>query len=313
MKIKWDQTGEKTWGTGVSKGVLYPYNTLTGAYDNGVGWNGLTSVTESPSGAEKSDFYADNIKYAVLRSAEDYGATIEAYTYPKEFALLDGSAEIAPGVTIGQQNRGTFGFCYQTLKGNDTAGQNYGYEIHMVYGATASPSEKSHSTVNDSPELETFSWEIATTPVNVKGFKPTATLVIDSTTVDPVKLAELEDILYGTDGEASYAAASNGDIFAEVDTPIGNPVTNRYYERSGSSAPYTYTLSTDTEVDGSKTYYQAASPASSGWFVLGAGSSYVPATDVSYDASKSYYIKTFSGGTIARLPLPDEIAGKFAA
>lgn len=312
MKIKWDQTGEKTWGTGVSKGVLYPYNSLTGAYDNGVGWNGLTAVNESPSGAEKSDFYADNVKYAVLRSAEDYGATIEAYTYPKEFAILDGSAEIVPGVMIGQQNRGTFGFSYQTLKGNDTEGQNYGYEIHIIYGATASPSEKSHSTVNDSPELETFSWEIATTPVNVTGYKPTATLVIDSTLVDAAKLSAFEDILYGTDGTPTYSPVSNGDVFSEVADPSGNPVTKKYYERSGISAPYTYSLSADTEVDAGKTYYTAASPSSNHWFVQNASSQYVPATDVEYDNSKSYYVKTSSGGTVARLPLPDEVSEFFA-
>lgn len=196
-KLVWDQVGERLYETGTKRGVLYPY--ATNAYGKGVAWNGLTAVTESPSGAEATAVYADDIKYLNLRSAEEFGATIEAYTYPDEFAECDGSAYIAPGIKIGQQKRKMFGFSYTTTIGNDTEGDDHGYKIHLVYGATASPSEKSYQTINDSPEAITFSWEVATTPVEVKGFKPTATLEIDSTKVAADKLKALEDILYGTE------------------------------------------------------------------------------------------------------------------
>lgn len=196
-KLVWDQVGERLYETGTKKGVLYPFE--SNAYAKGVAWNGLTAVTESPSGAEATAIYADDIKYLNLRSAEEFGATIEAYTYPDEFAECDGSAYIAPGIKIGQQKRKMFGFSYTTTVGNDTEGDDHGYKIHLVYGATASPSEKSYQTINDSPEAITFSWEVATTPVEVKGFKPTATLEIDSTKVDEDKLKALEAILYGTE------------------------------------------------------------------------------------------------------------------
>lgn len=196
-KLVWDQVGERLYETGTKKGVLYPFE--SNAYAKGVAWNGLTAVTESPSGAEATAIYADDIKYLNLRSAEEFGATIEAYTYPDEFAECDGSAYIAPGIKIGQQKRKMFGFSYTTTLGNDTEGDDHGYKIHLVYGATASPSEKSYQTINDSPEAITFSWEVATTPVEVKGFKPTATLEIDSTKVAADKLTALEDILYGTE------------------------------------------------------------------------------------------------------------------
>lgn len=196
-KLVWDQVGERLYETGTKKGVLYPFE--GNAYAKGVAWNGLTAVTESPSGAEATAIYADDIKYLNLRSAEEFGATIEAYTYPDEFAECDGSAYIAPGIKIGQQKRKMFGFSYTTTLGNDTEGDEHGYKIHLVYGATASPSEKSYQTINDSPEAITFSWEVATTPVEVKGFKPTATLEIDSTKVDADKLKALEDILYGSE------------------------------------------------------------------------------------------------------------------
>lgn len=203
MKLVWDKTGERYYETGTDRGVLYVTDG-EGKYGTGVAWNGLTAVTESPSGAEASPLYADNIKYLNLISKEDFGATIEAYTYPDEFAACDGSAEIATGVTIGQQKRSTFGFAYRTRLGNDIDGDDYGYKIHLVYGALATPSEKSYATVNDSPEAITFSWEISTTPVEVTGFKPTAHLEINSTKVPAEKLAELEDLLYGTaDKEAS--------------------------------------------------------------------------------------------------------------
>ena len=199
-KIVWDNTGERLYETGVRNGVLYPIQT-DGTYSKGVAWNGLISVTESPSGAEATPLYADDIKYLNLISAEEYGSTIEAYTYPDEFAECDGSASIATGVNIGQQPRKTFGMCYRTVVGNDVENDNYGYKLHLVYGALAAPSEKAFSTINDSPEAITFSWEVSTTPVNVTGFKPTASLTIDSTKVDTAKLASLEAILYGSESE----------------------------------------------------------------------------------------------------------------
>ena len=197
-KIKWDETGEKIYETGVKNGVLYLPDE-TGAYVKGVAWNGLTAVTESPSGAESTPLYADDIKYVELFSAEEFGATLECYTYPDEFAECDGSAEVAPGVIIGQQNRKTFGLCYRTTLGNDVKGNEFGYKLHLIYGAKASPSEKSYSTINDSPEAITFSYEITTTPVNVTGHKPTACLTINSTKVEAGKLQQLEALLYGAE------------------------------------------------------------------------------------------------------------------
>lgn len=201
-KIEWDKTGERLYETGVKNGVLYVQE--GGIYQNGVAWNGLTAVTESPSGAEATPLYADDIKYLNLLSAEEFGATIEAYTYPDEFAACDGSAALADGVMIGQQARKTFGLCYKTTIGNDTNGNDYGYKLHIIYGALAAPSEKAYATINDSPEAITFSWEVTTTPVNVTGAKPTAYITIDSTKADPAKLAALEKKLYGdTDTEAT--------------------------------------------------------------------------------------------------------------
>lgn len=197
-KLVWDKTGERFYETGVKKGVLYPQGP-EGTYSKGVAWNGLISVTESPSGAEPTPIYADDIKYLNLLSAEEFGATIEAYTYPDEFAQCDGSAEIAKGVMIGQQPRKAFGLSYVTTLGNDVDGNDYGYKLHIIYGALAAPSEKGYSTINDSPEAITFSWEVTTTPVSVTGFKPTASITIDSTKVDATKLAALEKILYGKD------------------------------------------------------------------------------------------------------------------
>lgn len=195
-KITWDQTGERKYETGVDHGVIYPV--VDGAYGKGAAWNGLTGVTESPSGAEASAVYADNIKYLSLMSAEEFGATIEAYTYPDEFAKCNGTAEIAKGVSIGQQNRDTFGFSYRTILGNDVKNNDYGYKLHIIYGAKASPSEKAFQTVNDSPEAIAFSWTISTTPITVEGFKPTAHLEIDSTQIEAEKLKKVEDALYGT-------------------------------------------------------------------------------------------------------------------
>lgn len=205
FKLEWDKSGEHLFETGVDRGVLYP-QAADGTYPKGVAWNGLTSVSESPSGADANALWADNIKYLNLYSAEEFGATVEAYTYPDEFAELDGSAEVAPGAMIGQQNRKAFGLCYRTVLGNDIQGNDYGYKIHIIYGAQASPSEKSYETINDSPDAITFSWELNTTPVPVAGHKPTASIVIDSTKCDATKLAALEEILYGTAGQSGTDA-----------------------------------------------------------------------------------------------------------
>lgn len=198
-ELTWDDTGERTYETGVDHGVLFIPDGA-GVYNNGVAWNGLVTVTESPSGAEASPQYADNMKYLNLTSAEEFGATIEAFTYPDEFAPFDGLGVPVAGVTIGQQRRGTFGFSYRTKKGNDIDGDDHGYKIHLVYGATAAPSEKAYSTVNDSPEPITFSWEVTTVPVAVTDMRPTALVVIDSTKVDSGDLAAFEQILYGDTG-----------------------------------------------------------------------------------------------------------------
>lgn len=266
-RLEWDKIGEHFFETGVDHVVLYPFDKKAKAYNRGVAWNGASSISESPSGAEANAVWADNIKYLNLISTEEFAATVEAFTYPDEFAELDGSAEIAPGATIGQQKRGTFGLSYRTKVGNDTDGQDYGYKLHIIYGATASPSEKQYQTTNDSPEAATMSWELNTTPISVEGFKPTATLCIDSTKTDSTKLKDLEDILYGTDGVISYVAVTpeEGD----------NPSKKGWYEKDGD----TYTLSVDTVVDSQKTYYEV----------------------------------TQTGGTVARLPLPDEIMKKLAA
>ena len=204
-RLKWDQPGERFYETGIDRVVVYPINDQ-GAYTPGAAWNGVTSFTESPEGAEPTPLYADNIKYLNLMSAEDFKASIEAYTYPDEFAECDGSKEMATGVKIGQQPRKTFGLCYRTKRGNDVAGDEYGYMLHLVYGCLAAPSEKQFQTVNDSPEAIAFSWEISTTPVDVTGAKPTAHLEIDSTKVDAVDLAALEEILYGSDGQGGGVA-----------------------------------------------------------------------------------------------------------
>lgn len=215
-KLVWDKTGEHLYETGVDHGVLY-FPDQTGAYKNGVAWNGLISVSESPSGAEATGQYADNIKYLNLISAEEFGATIEAYTYPEEFEACNGNKELvdASGVYVGQQSRSVFGFCYRTMIGNDTDGQDHGYKLHLVYGCQVSPSEKAYQTINDSPEALTFSWELSTTPVNVTGKKPTALLVIDSTKIDSAKLAKIEAKLYG-DEASTGAVLPTPDEIAEI-------------------------------------------------------------------------------------------------
>lgn len=197
-KLVWDATGERIYETGINQGVLYPLSS-EGAYDTGVAWNGLVGVTESPSGAEPTALYADDIKYINLMSTEEFGGTIEAFTYPDEFKACNGEAELVAGVSVGQQARSIFGMSYRTTVGNDTDGNAHGYKLHLVYGAQVAPSEKAYATINDNPEAITFSWEFSTTPVNVTGFKPTASITIDSTKVDATKLAALEAVLYGSD------------------------------------------------------------------------------------------------------------------
>lgn len=196
-KLVWDKSGEHIYETGVDHAVLYPE--VDGGYPLGIAWNGLTTVTESPSGAEANAMYADNIKYLNILSAEEFGATIEAYTYPDEFCVCDGSASPTKGMYVGQQSRQHFGISYRTVLGNDTKSNDYGYKLHLIYNCLAAPSEKAYASVNDSPEAISFSWEVSTTPVQITGYKPTATIIIDSTKADQTKLAALETILYGVD------------------------------------------------------------------------------------------------------------------
>lgn len=224
-RLVWDATGEHFYETGVKNGVLYVQE--NGAYPAGVAWNGLSSVSEKPSGSEANPIYADDMKYLNLFSAEEFGATVEAYTYPNEFAQCDGSATLATGVEIGQQTRKTFGMCYRTVFGNDTELNEYGYKLHMIYGAKASPSEKSYQTINDSPEAITLSWEVTTTPVTVAGFKPTASLVITSTEANAAKLKDLEAILYGTDAFSETKTYAIGDYVSHADS--GTPTVTKLY------------------------------------------------------------------------------------
>lgn len=248
-KLKWDQIGEKTYQTGVDHGVLYPYT--NGGYPAGVAWNGITNVTESPSGAEDSPLYADNIKYLNLKSAEQLGLTIECYTYPDEWGACNGESELAEGVRLGQQRRNTFGFSYRTKLGNDTEGEDYGFLIHLVYGCSAAPSEQAHSTVNDSPEAVAFSYTVSTTPVNVSGvgpdgkpYKPVSSLIVDSTKVKREQIEALEKILYGEDGV--YTATTDTDFTSGKD----------YYELVNGK----YEKTSDTSFEASKTYYEQTTP-----------------------------------------------------
>ena len=265
-RLLWDQVGEKTYETGTKQGVLY-LQASNGTYTNGVAWNGLTSVSESPDGGDANDIYADDIKYLVLRGVENFGGTIEAYTYPPEFEECDGSATLLAGVNIGQQPRKTFGFSYVSTIGNDTELDSHGYKIHLIYGASASPSERSYETINDSPEPIQFSWEFTTVPVAVTGHKATSLLTIDSTKftteAQKAKLKTFEDILYGTNGTTTYVDFY-GDEFEDGVT---------YYERTGSEGSYEY----------------------------------IATTDDTKSASKTYYTLEEVGGTNPRLPLPDEV------
>lgn len=244
MRLGWDKTSEHFYETGTDQCVVYPANEA-GAYPKGYAWNGVTGYTESPSGADETALYADNIKYLSLRSAEEFGATITAYTYPDEFAKLDGSEDLIKGlkgVKVYQQARKSFGLAIRTLVGNDVDGNDYGYKLHLVYGLTASPSERGYSTVNDSPEAIEFSWELKSVPVAVPGLKATSVITIDSREVDPEKLNALLDKIYGTD-DTTFVAAE----------PVGteNPSTEGWYEKLGD----TYFKTTDTEVASGKTYY----------------------------------------------------------
>lgn len=224
-RLEWDKTGEHIYETGVKNGVLYVMSTegaTAGTYPEGVAWNGLTSVSESPEGADANDFYADDIKYLSIRGTEDFNGSINAYTYPEEFAQCNGEASIANGVVVGQQFRKAFGLCYKTTIGNDVAGNDYGYKLHIVYGATVSPSEREYQTINDSPEPIEFSWDFETVPVNVPGFRPSANITIDSTKVDATKLETLKDILYGTDGTGgSEGTVARLPLPAEIITLLG--------------------------------------------------------------------------------------------
>ena len=316
MRLSWDETGKRLYETGIEKGVLYPIN-AQGEYKPGVAWNGLTSVSESPSGAEATALYADDIKYLNLYSAEEFGATIEAYTYPDEFAECDGSKELATGVVVGQQARKTFGLSYKTLVGNDVDGQDHGYKLHLIYGAMCSPSQKQYQTVNDSPSAITFSWEVKTTPVTVPNMKPTASITIDSTkfTTDEAKakLTALETILYGTNSTPGSPAVYEEDLGAAFD------VTKEYYTEAGGV--YTkfdiFEATSDVTFDAGKTYYEKN------------GDTYTVTADTVMDAGKTYYTVKEKGtsdhyyilktpavpatdATDPRLPLPAEVAEIFA-
>ena len=266
--ITCDNTGDKKFEAGVDHCVLYPLT--NGAYNHGVAWNGITGITESPEGGDAQDFYADNIKYGSLRGAENFGGTIECYTYPDEWKGCDGRADLADGVTFSQQSRKIFGLSYRTLIGSDTMELGAGYILHIIYGCTASPSSKSRSTVNESPEAGTMSYEFKTTPVNVSKIvnaKATSHIEIDSTKVSPKVLAAIEAALYGKDGVVSYSSAS----------PSGseNPASEGWYERSGSEGSYVYTLTTDDSVQSSKTYYIKNE--------VGGANAYLPTPDQLYD------------------------------
>lgn len=245
-KMKWDETGDRLYEVGTDRFALY-LQAANGTYPAGVPWNGIRTFNDNPEGGDATDLYADNIKYLSIRGTVKFNFSLGAYTYPDEFALCDGSAVPVTGVKFGQQKRRAFGLAGRTLIGNDVDFEDHGYNLHLVYGATAGVSSKEYQTVNESPEAIEFSWDCETTPIQVEGFKPVAHITIDSTKADPTILGQLEDILYGTDGTVSYSAV----------TPVGteNPSTEGWYERSGTEGHYVYTATTDTTVDSQKTYY----------------------------------------------------------
>lgn len=281
--LVWDKVGSRFYETGVDRGVLYIPD-AAGAYNSGFAWNGLTTVTEKPSGADANPQYADNIKYLNLVAAEQFGATIEAFTYPNEFAQCDGTAEPAPGVSVGQQTRKTFGLAFRTRLGNDIDGSDYGYKIHLIYGALAAPTEKAYATINDSPEALSFSWDVSTTPVDVPGLKPTSQLVIDSTKVDAAKLSQLESILYGSAG-VDPRLPTPGDVIALFTGTITEvaPVAPTYnssthvitipavtgvtYFIDGAEVSGTVTITADTVVTAEpKTGYVFPAVSDNDWF-----------------------------------------------
>lgn len=308
-KLVWDQVGERIYETGTKKGVLF-VQTAGGQYGTGVAWNGLTAVTETPSGAEETALYADDIKYLSLRSAEEFGGTIEAYTYPDEWGQCDGTAHPTTGVSYGQQARKSFGLCYRTAIGNDTAGSDFGYKLHFVYGATASVSERAYATINDSPEAITFSWEFTTVPVEIEGYKPTAIVTVDSTKVDAANLAALEAYVYGTEGTVSYSAYT---VQYEEFTGSAFAADTTYYERTGAGteiSPYVYTATEDTSYNDQKTYYTAKAFTETVYTRSGAQEpySYTPvAAGTVPVAGTTYYSKSETGGTESTLPLPSQI------
>ena len=311
-KLVWDQVGERLYETGTKKGVLFVQD-AGGNYGKGTAWNGLTAVTESPSGAEETALYADDIKYLSLRSAEEFGGTIEAYMYPDAWGQCDGTAYPVDGVAIGQQTRKSFGLCYRTALGNDTVGSDFGYKLHFVYGATASVSERGYATINDSPDAITFNWEFTTVPLDVPGYKPTSIITINSTKVDAGKLAQLEAYVYGTEGTPSYSVHTltytefTGESFAADTT---------YYERSGTEGSYVYTATEDTSPQGGTTYYTADAFASTVYTRSGTEGSYVytPVAAGTVPVSgTTYYDKTETGGTDPQMPLPQYILNLFTA
>ena len=308
MKLVWDQVGERLYETGTKKGVLFVQNN-DGSYAKGVAWNGLTAVTESPSGAEATDLYADDMKYLSLRSAEEFGGTIEAYTYPDEWGQCDGTGTPVTGIHLGQQARKSFGMCYRTAIGNDTSGSDFGYKLHLVYGATASVSERAYATINDSPEAITFSWEFTTVPVEVEGWKPTALLTVDSTKVDATKLAQLEAMLYGTEGTVSYSTYTV--TYSEF-TGSAFVADTTYYEKEGN----VYTPTEDTVYNDQKTYYTADAFSETVYTRSGTEGAYVY-TPVGAGtvpvAGTTYYEKTETGGTDPQLPLPATVISMFRA
>lgn len=322
-KLFWDQTSEHLYETGTDHVVVYP--AVGSAYPKGVAWNGVTGWTESPSGADETALYADNIKYLSLRSAEEFGATITAYTYPDEFAILDGSVSPVDGVRLYQQSRKSFGLAVRTIIGNDTEGNDHGYLYHLVYGLTASPSERGYSTVNDSPEAIEFSWELKSVPVAVAGdYKPTSVITIDSTKFDTEekreKLQDLLNKIYGTDGTVSYSAATS--LIATTYSEVADPGTVNpseqvpfWYERSGEEGSYVYTHTSDSEVAAGKTYYtknEGDNPSTKdGGLYERSGEegnyTYTKTSDTEVVSGKTYYKQTSEDGTDPYLPLPDEV------
>lgn len=311
-KLVWDQVGERLYETGTKKGVLFVQD-AGGQYGTGVAWNGLTAVTETPSGAEETALYADDIKYLSLRSAEEFGGTIEAYTYPDEWGQCDGTAYPATGVALGQQTRKSFGLCFRTALGNDTVGSDFGYKLHFVYGATASVSERAYATINDSQEAITFSWEFTTVPVEVEGYKPTAIITVNSTKVDATKLATLEAYVYGTEGTVSYSVHTIAYTEFTGESFVANTT---YYERSGTAGSYVYTVTEDTSPQQGNTYYTADAFASTVYTRSGTEGSYVytpVAAGTVPVAGTTYYTKKETGGTNPTMPTPKYIMDLFSA